>query len=95
MRVRLGQCRRRRLVMCLTTVLTSLPFGVRPGRRIGQIVVPLRMYGREGALVVVGIPEGKLLAAMGGAERAVDIDDFLSPWRDRLAELIDERAAQP
>jgi hypothetical protein len=29
-----GQCLRRRFVTCLMTVLTSVPFGVRAGRRI-------------------------------------------------------------
>ena len=36
-----GQCRRRRCVTCLMTVRTSVPFGVRAGRRIVTTGVPL------------------------------------------------------
>ena len=36
-----GQCCFRRLVTCLITVLTSVPFGVRAGRRIATTGVPL------------------------------------------------------
>jgi hypothetical protein len=36
-----GQCRRRRLVTCLMTVRTSVPLGVRAGRRIATTGVPL------------------------------------------------------
>src|SRR5262249_39360909 len=37
----LRQCLRRRLVTCLMTVLTSVPFGVRAGRRIATTGVLL------------------------------------------------------
>ena len=36
-----GQCRLMHLVTCLRTVLTSVPFGVRAGRRIVTTGVPL------------------------------------------------------
>jgi hypothetical protein len=36
-----GQCFLMRLVTCLMTVLTSVPFGVRAGRRIATTGVPL------------------------------------------------------
>ena len=36
-----GQCLRKRFVTCLMTVLTSVPFGVRAGRRIVTTGVPL------------------------------------------------------
>jgi hypothetical protein len=35
------QCSLRRFVTCLMTVLTSVPFGVRAGRRIVTTGVPL------------------------------------------------------
>jgi len=36
-----GQCRLKRFVTCLMTVLTSVPFGVRAGRRMVATGVPL------------------------------------------------------
>src|SRR5262249_56401386 len=49
---------------------------------------------RKATLVLAGIPEGKLLAAMRGAECIIDVEDFSLPWLNRRAELIDKGSAQ-
>src|SRR5580658_331572 len=93
-----GQCWRRRLVTCLMTVLTSVPFGVRAGRRMATTGVPLAtwyVHRREAALVVMGIPERKLLTAMRRAERVVDVEDLKPAGLHGGAKLVDEGRTQP
>jgi hypothetical protein len=52
--------------------------------------------GHEAALVVVGIPERQLLAAVHDVERVVDVErDLGGRCRKRRAELVDQRRRQP
>src|SRR5262249_49073160 len=53
------------------------------------------VHRREAALVVMGIPERKLLAAMRCAERVVDVENLLRTRFDRRAELIDKSRGEP
>jgi hypothetical protein len=77
----------------LTTVLTSVPFGVRAGqdgrdRRAALHVI--NVHRRKTALVVMRVPERKLLTAMGGAERVVDVENLQLARLHGRAELIEE-----
>jgi hypothetical protein len=80
------------------TVLTSVPFGVRaaqngcdgcPGRNV------IDVHRREAALVVMRVPERKLLAAMRRTERVVDVEDLNPAGLHRRAELIEHGLAEP
>src|SRR5215469_5596730 len=80
-------------VTCLMTVLTSVPFGVRAGRRMmaNRSAAPyvIDVHVREPALVLVRVPEGKLLPAMRRNEGIVDVKHLNFARRYRRAELID------
>jgi hypothetical protein len=80
-----------RFVTCLMTVLTSVPFGVRAGRRI----VVIDVHRREAALVVMRGPERELLTTMRRAKRIVDVEDFVFARLHRRAGLIDESCGEP
>ena len=75
-----GQWRRRRLVTCLMTVAASVPLGVSPvavdlrDRSAARNVIDV--HRRKTALVVMRVPERKLLAAMRRAERVVNVEDL-------------------
>ena len=90
-----GKC----TLTCLTTVLTSVPFAVLGGaqdrydRRAACHMID--MHGREAALVLVGLPEGKLLARVRRAECVVDTGDLLLAWRHAIAQLVDKDCNQP
>src|ERR1700722_15703838 len=53
------------------------------------------VHRREAALVVMGIPERKLLTAMRRAERVVDVEDFLLAGPYCRAGLIDKSGGEP
>jgi hypothetical protein len=53
------------------------------------------VHRRKAALVVMGVPEGELLAAVHRAERVVDVEDFLRPGRHAGAELVEQGAGEP
>ena len=78
-----GQCRRRRLLTCLMTVRTSLPLGGRAQDRRHQHAAR-RMR----------VPECKLLAAMRGAERVVDISTSVYPFVRANSHNVGSRAGQ-
>jgi hypothetical protein len=84
--------------MCLMTVLTSVPFGVRRTqdrhhRRPACHMIDV--HRRKAALVVMCVPERKLLAAMSRAERVVDVEDLKSARLHGRAELIEQGHAEP
>ena len=73
------------------TVHTSLPLGVAPGagsppRRAARHVIDV--HRRKTTLVVMRVPERKLLAAMRRAERVVDVEHLHLARLHRRAELI-------
>ena len=75
-----GQCLLRRLVTCLMTVLTSVPLGCAPAagsphRRAARHVIDV--HRRKAALVMMRVPERKLLTTMRRTERIVDIENLL------------------
>ena len=53
------------------------------------------VHRREPALVLVRIPERKLLAAVRRAECVIDIEDRLFTRRHRRAELINKGTGEP
>jgi hypothetical protein len=53
------------------------------------------VHGREAALVVIRVPERKLLTAMRRAERVVDVEDLLLARLHCRAGLIDESCGEP
>jgi hypothetical protein len=53
------------------------------------------VHRREAALVVMGVPERKLLSAMRRAECIVDIEDLLLTRPYRRAGLIDKSGGEP
>src|SRR5262249_32508 len=53
------------------------------------------VHGGKAALVLVGIPERQLLAAMRRAEGVINVEDFRLPRPNGRAELIDKGSAQP
>ena len=53
------------------------------------------MHRREAALVMVGVPERKLLSAMRRAECIVDAEDLLLSRLHRRAGLIDKSGGEP
>src|SRR5437868_2328351 len=93
------QCLRRRFVTCLMTVLTSVPFGVRAGRRIVTTGVPARhvidVHRCEAALVVMRVPERELLTAVRRTERVVDVEDLLLARRHGRAGLVEQSGGEP
>jgi hypothetical protein len=62
-------------------------------RRAASRVIDVRR--REAALVVMGVPERQLLAAVGYTEGAVDVEYLHATRRYRGAELVDERDREP
>jgi hypothetical protein len=88
-----------RRVMCLMTVLTSftrrrLAAAQDHHYRLAALHV-IDVDGHEAALVVVGVPERQLLAAVHDVERVVDVECDLGGrcWK-RRAELVDQRRRQ-
>ena len=81
------------------TILTSVPFGVRAGRRIvttrRTASHVIDVHRREAALVVMRAPERQLLTAVRRAERVVDVEDLLLARLHRRAGLIDQSCGQP
>src|SRR5580700_10677795 len=53
------------------------------------------VHRREAALVVMGIPERKLLTAMRRAEGVVDVEDLKPAGLHGGAKLVDEGRTQP
>ena len=49
----------------------------------------------KAAFIVMGVPERKLLAAMGGAEGVVDVEDLKTAGLHSGAKLINESCTQP
>jgi hypothetical protein len=74
----------------------SVPFGgVRAGSRRQTRLDVMDVHRGKAALVVMGIPERELLAAVRGAKGVVDVDDLLPARPDCRAELIDECRSEP
>src|ERR1700704_6553105 len=93
-----GQWRRRRLVTCLMTVRTSVPLGARRAqdrrdRSAARNVIDV--HRRKTALVVMRVPERKLLAAMRHAERVVNVEDLQLVRLHARAELIKPNRKTP
>ena len=53
------------------------------------------VHGGKATLVLVGIPERQLLAAMRRTECVIDVEDFILPRLNRRVKLIDKGPAQP
>src|SRR5438270_154234 len=53
------------------------------------------VHRREAALVVMCVPERKLLAAVRGTERVVDIEDLLLARLHGRAGLVDQSGGEP
>ena len=62
-------------------------------RRAARHVID--MHRREAALVVMRVPERKLLTAMRRAERVVDVENRLLARPHRRAGLVDQRGGEP
>jgi hypothetical protein len=60
-----------------------------------QIIIRDRWHRREAALVVMGVPERKLLTPMRCAERVVDVEDFPLAGPYCRTSLIDESRREP
>ena len=75
----LGQCRRMRPIRRLSSLRTSTPDGVLPGRRIDRNRSTRRriidMDRQEAALIIVGVPLRQLLVAVHNIDRVVDVQD--------------------
>ena len=93
-----GQCRFRRFVTCLITVLTSVPLSARRAQdrhHRGAARHVIDVHRREAALVMMGVPERKLLTAMRRAEGVVDIEDLERTRLHGGAELVNESCGEP
>ena len=81
------------------TVQTSVPFGVRAGRRMAATGVAARhvidVHRRKAALGMMRVPKRQLLAAVRRAERVVNVEDLHPPRLHGRAELIEERRTEP
>jgi hypothetical protein len=53
------------------------------------------VHRRKAALVVMRVPERKLLTAMRRTERVVDVEDRLLARLHRRANLVDESSSEP
>ena len=62
-------------------------------RRAARHVID--MHGRKATLVVMRVPERKLLTAMRRAERVVDVENRLFARPHRRAGLVDQRGGEP
>ena len=62
-------------------------------RRAARHVID--MHRSKAAFVVMRVPERQLLAAMGRAERVVDVENLAPTWRHRRTELIQQSCRQP
>ena len=87
-----------RLVRCLITrahfATARCLRGSQNGRDRQAAARVINMHRSEAALVVMRVPERQLLAAVGGVEGVVDVEDIAVRRRHVCRELIDESARQ-
>ena len=81
----LGQCRRMRPIRRLSSLRTSTPDGVLPGRRENHRNWSTRrriidMDRQEAALIIVGVPLRGFLVAVHNIDRVVDVQDNRPGW---------------